>query len=75
MKEEIVAGTFVSRPNRFISYVSIGGEVERCHMPNPGRMWELLYEGTKIWLRKTRIRSGKRNGTSSVSNGMAYLYY
>ena len=45
MKEEIVAGTFVSRPNRFISYVSIGGEVERCHMPNPGRMWELLYDG------------------------------
>lgn len=54
MKEEIVAGTFVSRPNRFISYVSIGGEVERCHMPNPGRMWELLYEGTKIWLRKSQ---------------------
>lgn len=54
MKEDIRKGTFVNRPNRFISHVAIDGAVERCHMPNPGRMWELLYVGTTVWVRKSQ---------------------
>ncbi|WP_298673829.1 DNA/RNA nuclease SfsA [uncultured Megasphaera sp.] len=50
-KEPVEIGYFISRPNRFIAFVSIHGREERCHMPNPGRMWELLYPGTKLYVR------------------------
>ena len=49
--EPVEIGYFISRPNRFIAFVSIHGKEERCHMPNPGRMWELLYPGTKLYVR------------------------
>lgn len=49
----ILKGTFVSRPNRFIAFVDVDGEVLRCHMPNPGRMWELLFPGVVMYVRKS----------------------
>ena len=47
-KEKIVKGIFVSRPNRFVARVEIQGKTELCHMPNPGRMRELLFPGTAL---------------------------
>lgn len=47
--KEIVKGTFLSRPNRFVSLMDIGGQVEKVHMPNPGRMRELLFPGTVMY--------------------------
>ena len=41
-------GTFVDRPNRFIAHVSLDDDVVTCHMPNPGRMWELLFPGVTV---------------------------
>lgn len=58
---EIVTGTFVSRPNRFIAEVEIGGEVQQVHVKNTGRCREILVPGTRVVLedsgsdnRKTR---------------------
>ena len=48
---DLKKGYFLSRPNRFIAMVSIDGREERCHMPNPGRMWELLFPGTALYVR------------------------
>ena len=31
-KGEVVKGTFLSRPNRFIAYVEINGRMEKCHV-------------------------------------------
>ena len=47
--KEIVKGTFLSRPNRFVSLMEIGGRAEKVHMPNPGRMRELLFPGTVMY--------------------------
>ena len=44
-------GAFVDRPNRFIAHVSLDGDVVTCHMPNPGRMWELLFPGVTVYVR------------------------
>ena len=48
--ENIVLGTFIERPNRFIAYVDIGGKRERCHVKNTGRCKEFLIPGTRAVL-------------------------
>lgn len=45
-------GLFVDRPNRFVCRIKINHEIIYCHMPNPGRMWELLYPGAAVYLRR-----------------------
>lgn len=46
----IIKGRFIDRPNRFIAHVEIHGKVETCHMPNPGRMRELLFPGVTVYV-------------------------
>ena len=70
--KNMVAGTFLARPNRFIAHVQIGGQVEVCHVKNTGRCRELLPPGAEVWCqesdnpaRKTKydlitVRKGER---------------
>ncbi len=46
-------GTFLSRPNRFIAHVEIGGQTEVVHVKNTGRCRELLPVGAEVWCQKT----------------------
>ena len=48
--EHIVAGTFVSRPNRFIAHVKTGNRTVVCHVKNTGRCRELLIPGVTVIL-------------------------
>ena len=48
---DIQRGAFVDRPNRFIAHVALDGDIVTCHMPNPGRMWELLFPGVTVYVR------------------------
>ena len=48
--EHIVAGTFVSRPNRFIAHVETGNRTVVCHVKNTGRCRELLIPGAAVIL-------------------------
>lgn len=50
--KHIVEGKFISRPNRFVAYVSIGGETEKAHVKNTGRCQELLTEDAVVYLEK-----------------------
>ncbi|PQL20350.1 DNA/RNA nuclease SfsA [Veillonella denticariosi JCM 15641] len=43
--DTILKGRFVDRPNRFVVHIELDGEVVTAHLPNPGRMWELLFPG------------------------------
>lgn len=47
---EVILGKFIDRPNRFVSHVEIDGKAQLCHMPNPGRMRELLFPGVTIYV-------------------------
>jgi sugar fermentation stimulation protein A len=55
-------GIYIRRANRFAIECSINGKELTAHLPNPGRLWELLFPGSKIylvdnqdtWKRKTR---------------------
>ena len=46
----IYTGTFISRPNRFVAQVDLGGRIEICHVKNTGRCKELLIPGAKVYL-------------------------
>lgn len=49
---QITEGRFLSRPNRFIAYVEIGGRTEKVHVKNTGRCKELLVEDAVVYLEK-----------------------
>ena len=46
------SGIFLSRPNRFIAHVEIGGKREICHVKNTGRCRELLVPGAVVWCQR-----------------------
>ena len=50
--ENMVSGTFLARPNRFIAHVEIDGAVEICHVKNTGRCRELLPVGARVYCQR-----------------------
>ena len=46
--QNITEGRFLSRPNRFIANIEIGGKTEVCHVKNTGRLGELLVNGARV---------------------------
>ena len=49
----MVPGTFLARPNRFIAHVEIDGNTEIVHVKNTGRCRELLPAGAKVWCQRS----------------------
>lgn len=47
--DNIVAGRFIRRPNRFIAHVLIDGTETICHVKNTGRCRELLQPGATVY--------------------------
>lgn len=58
---EIVEAVFISRPNRFIAEVLVGGKQESVHVKNTGRCREILVKGTKVYLEKSSNPKRKTN--------------
>ena len=46
---QVMPGTFLQRPNRFIAHVEINGREEICHVKNTGRCRELLVPGCTVY--------------------------
>ena len=44
---------FLSRPNRFIIICDLDGKETKTYLPNPGRLWELLFPGVTLYLEKS----------------------
>ena len=49
----MIPGHFLSRPNRFIAHVEIGGEAQVVHVKNTGRCRELLTPGATVWCQES----------------------
>ena len=47
------AGTFLSRPHRFVAQVALDGRTETCHVKNTGRCRELLIHGCRVYLTRS----------------------
>lgn len=48
--KEVRKAKFIRRPNRFVVVLDLEGEEILAHLPNPGRMWELLFVGVHIYV-------------------------
>ncbi len=44
----LMKGTFISRPNRFIGEIKYKRRIENAHIHDPGRLKELLIEGAEV---------------------------
>ena len=49
----MVPGTFLNRPNRFIAHIEIDGQEQVCHVKNTGRCRELLPCGAEVWCQRS----------------------
>jgi len=52
--KSLAVGRFLDRPNRFVCHAEVNGKTVLCHMPNPGRMRELLFPGSTLYLTPNR---------------------
>jgi len=50
-RKPLVWGKYLERPNRFSLWVEVGGRRELVHLPNPGRLREVLAPGRALLLR------------------------
>lgn len=57
---ELQEAIFVRRENRFCAEVELDGQRVKVHVPNSGRMQELLFPGAKVWIQPA-------NGTKNES--------
>ena len=48
--DNIVAATFIKRPNRFVAHIELEGREELCHVKNTGRLGELLLPGAVVYV-------------------------
>ncbi len=48
--KRIREAVFLTRPNRFVAEVNVGGEMIRVHVKNTGRCRELLQSGARVYL-------------------------
>ncbi|MGE5173462.1 MAG: DNA/RNA nuclease SfsA [Betaproteobacteria bacterium] len=47
-----IKGIFTNRPNRFIVECTVDNKPVRAYLPNPGRLWELFFPGSALYLVK-----------------------
>lgn len=64
--DHVCPGVFQARPNRFIALVELEGEVRRCHVPNTGRLRELLRPGVRAWCQR-QDRPGRKTGWTLIA--------
>ena len=62
----LIQGKFVERPNRFITMVEVDGKIVRSHLPDPGRLKELLLPGAELLLRPAPEGSERKTKYSTV---------
>ena len=59
--QNIQEGRFLTRPNRFIAYVRVGGQLQVCHVKNTGRCKELLVPDAKVLIQYCPSPNRKTN--------------
>ena len=62
----LINATFIERPNRFITIIEINGELHRSHLPDPGRLKELLTPNAKLLVRPAPEASDRKTSFSTV---------
>ncbi|KGP93060.1 sugar fermentation stimulation protein [Pontibacillus chungwhensis BH030062] len=69
-EHKLYKATFIERPNRFILHCKIdeAGEMVRVHLPDPGRLKELLQYGATVYLRYSDKKDRKTKWTAVLAH-------
>ena len=59
-------GIFLERPNRFIAFVKYKEQTLRCHVPDPGRLKEILYPGVTVLLRFPNPKTNEKTDAGLI---------
>ncbi len=62
----LLPGRFLERPNRFLALAELGGDRVEAHLPDPGRLKELLVPGRRVYLRPSDGRGRKTRYTLAL---------
>ena len=66
----LIEAEFIERPNRFLSRVRIDGQIHESHVPDPGRLKELLVPGARVLVQaKTGAARKTKFATVMVYSG------
>ena len=57
---ELLEASFIRRENRFRAEVLLHGQAVKVHVPNSGRMQELLVPGAKVWVQPAKDEKRER---------------
>ncbi|MBL7013631.1 MAG: DNA/RNA nuclease SfsA [Candidatus Marinimicrobia bacterium] len=62
----LIPARFVSRPNRFITIVEVDGKSVVSHLPDPGRLKEILIPGVELLVRPAPKNANRKTKYSTV---------
>ena len=69
-----IEAEFVERPNRFLTRVRLNGKIVESHLPDPGRLKELLIPGARLLLKKENNKNRKTHfSTQAVYSGKTLI--
>ena len=77
--DELLEAVFIRRENRFRAEVELNGVSVKVHVPNSGRMQELLVPGATVWIQpaKGKTKSNTERKTAYtlllVQQGSRYV--
>jgi len=74
INNNFIEAEFVSRPNRFLTRVKFDGNIVDSHLPDPGRLRELLLPGAKVLLKREKGEKRKTQfSTQAVYSGKTLI--
>ena len=76
IKGPLYDAIFLERPNRFLTIVEVNGKVVESHLPDPGRLKELLLRGALLRVRKVPETAKQRRtkwSTVMVKSGEQFI--
>ena len=62
----LIPAIFLRRPNRFLIIVEINGKSYDSHLPDPGRLVELLKVGVKVYVRAEQPSASRKTCFTTV---------
>ena len=62
----LIKGSFIERPNRFVTIVKVGNKSVKSHLPDPGRLSEILTPGRELYLRKAIASKHRKTKYSTI---------
>ncbi|HSG80692.1 MAG TPA: DNA/RNA nuclease SfsA [Gemmatimonadota bacterium] len=63
----LLPARFLSRPNRFLTIVDLDNQQVAAHLPDPGRLRELLVPGAPVWVRPASSPARKTSFTLAMT--------